>query len=108
MITNLYDALAVTPSDTQNLVAPAQGSVAQTNANPNFIGTGATATVLRQRNMAVALAVAVTGNVSIVDWLGNTQVLALVAGFTYHLRVTRVNATLTTATGITAFFPVFQ
>lgn len=104
MIPFKFDALAVTPSDTADLVAPAIGNVAQDNTNPNF----PSATVKKERNLALALTVGGTGNVTYIDYLGNTQVLVATAGFTYHLRVTRIKAMGTTATGITAYFPVFQ
>lgn len=107
MITyGLLDPLAVTPSDTQNLVRPgwtAAGAptVAQSNTNLNFSAKA-------QTNWAVALSVGVAGNVSIVDTLGNTQVLALGTNEQYFVRVVRVNSTGTTATGIVAYYPVFE
>lgn len=102
-----FDALVVTPSDTATLVRPAQGTVAQTNANPNFIGTGQTGSPSAEVNCATAISVGVAGNVVIVDWLGNTQTLALGVGFMYFLRFKQVKSTSTTATGIIAYFPVF-
>lgn len=104
MIPHLFDTLAVTPSDTADLVAPAPGNVAQDSTNPNY----PSATVSKQRNLATALTVGVTGNVTYIDYLGNTQVLVATAGFTYCGRFTRIKATGTTATGITAYFPVFN
>lgn len=114
MITyGLLDPLVVTPSDTQNLVRPGftaagAATVAQSNVNLNFIGVGAVNVVKAQTNWAVAISVAVAGNVSIVDTLGNTQVLALGTNEQYFMRIVRVNATSTTATGIVVYFPVYE
>lgn len=105
----IFDALPVAPSDTNKLVRPCQGSVAQDNTNPNFIGAGATLNPKPETNVATKITVAVAGNVALVDYLGNTQV------FTFspqqgeiNIRYSQVKATGTTATGITAFFPVYE
>jgi len=103
-----YDALVVTPSDTQDLTRPAIGSVAQTNANPNFIGAGQTGKPQADLNVAYAISVGLAGNVAFIDKMGNTQVAALSANNMYYFRITRVKATSTTATGITVYFPIFQ
>jgi hypothetical protein len=114
MITyGLLDPLAVTPSDTQNIVRPGYtaagaATVAQSNVNLNFIGTGAINTVKPQTNWPVAISVGAAGNVSIVDTLGNTQVLALGTNEQYFVRYVRVNSTGTSATGIVAYFPVYE
>lgn len=103
------DALAVTPSDTQDLVRPSQGHLEQTNANPNFIGAGGNALSPKaQTNFAVALSVGVAGNVVIIDGLGNTQTIVMSSNEQFFMRVSRVKATGTTATGITAYFPIFE
>ena len=100
--------LAVTPSDVQPLVRPSQGTVAQTNANPNFIGAGQTGNPKAQVNIAVAISVGVAGTVAYVDDMGNTQTITLSAIGQYFLRMAQIKATGTTATGITAYFNVYD
>lgn len=109
----LFDPLLVTPSDTQNLVRPGYTSagaptVAQTNANLNFIGVGAVNVVKPQTNWATCIIVGVAGTVSILDTMGNTQVLTLAPAQQYYFRLVRVNATGTTATNIVVGFPVYE
>lgn len=108
IIPNAFDALVVTPSDTQPLVRPAQGTVAQTNANPNFIGAGQTGKPSVDLNTAYAISVAVAGNLVFVDKMGNTQTAAVPQNTMLYMRVTQVKATGTTATGIVAYFPLWQ
>lgn len=107
----LYDALAVTPSDAQPLVrptTPGSGGVLQTNANVNFIGAGQTGSPKAELNCAEAVSCAVGGTMTYIDFLGNSQQVTLVAGFTYYMRITQVKNTGTAATGIVVYFPVYE
>lgn len=93
------DAVPVTKSDTVDLIRPSQASLtANSPANAPGQRTGL--------NWACGFTVAVAGNLALIDALGNTQTFAVIAGFFYPIRASRVMSTNTTATGIIAFFPV--
>ncbi|MGI9159847.1 MAG: spike base protein, RCAP_Rcc01079 family [Saprospiraceae bacterium] len=53
--------------------------------------------------MSKALYVTVAGNIEVITRAGNTRVIAVPANFILPLRITRLKASSTTATGVWAF-----